>query len=161
VTPVPVPIGYAPAAGTPAACVSGPLEGRYRAHVEFFANRRVVVLPPGIGVALPRRIEGSRLVAGTCRASVRTLDPTGTLEFDRRGLRLADLFTAWRRRLGPRRLLGFRGPVLAFVGGRRVAGDPRRIRLRPGAEIVVEIGGYVPPHRSFVFPPRLSSGRRG
>ena len=63
-----------------------------------------------------------------------------------------DLFAVWGRRLSPRRLLSFTGRVEAYVNGRRVAGDPRRIPLRRHDEIVLEIGGYVPPHNSYLFP---------
>jgi hypothetical protein len=33
-----------------------------------------------------------------------------------------------------------------------VQGDPARIPLVDGDQLVVEIGGYVPPHRSYLFP---------
>jgi hypothetical protein len=42
--------------------------------------------------------------------------------------------------------------VTAFVNGRRATGDPRRIALRPRDEIVLEVGGYVAPHRDYLFP---------
>jgi hypothetical protein len=74
----------------------------------------------------------------------------------RRGalLTLADLFRLWNQPLGRYRLAGFRSarPVLAFVGGRRWRGDPGAIPLTRHAEIVLEIGGYVPAHVSFLFP---------
>jgi hypothetical protein len=45
--------------------------------------------------------------------------------------------------------------VTAFVGGERRSGDPRRIPLRRHAQIVLQVGGYIPPHRSYRFPPGL------
>jgi hypothetical protein len=42
--------------------------------------------------------------------------------------------------------------VLVFVNGRRVNADPRAVRLRRHDEIVLEIGGYIPPHTSYLFP---------
>jgi hypothetical protein len=51
-------------------------------------------------------------------------------------------------------MASFRGPVTAFVAGERVAGDPAAIPLRDGAQIVLQVGGFVPPHRTFLFPPR-------
>jgi len=39
------------------------------------------------------------------------------------------------------------------VSGRPVTGDPADIPLRDGAQIVLESGGYIPPHPSFRFPP--------
>jgi hypothetical protein len=32
-------------------------------------------------------------------------------------------------------------------------GDPRSLVLHTGDELVLEIRGYVPPHRSYRFPP--------
>jgi hypothetical protein len=39
-----------------------------------------------------------------------------------------------------------------FVGGRPFAGDPRRVPLTRHAQIVVEVGGHVAPHPSYLFP---------
>jgi hypothetical protein len=47
------------------------------------------------------------------------------------------------------------GDVRAFVGGQEAARSPAKIPLTPHAEIVLEIGPYVPPHRSFTFPPGI------
>jgi hypothetical protein len=47
------------------------------------------------------------------------------------------------------------GRVHAFVDGRAWSGDPREIPIRPHAEIVLEIGGYVRPHASYRFPKGL------
>ena len=46
---------------------------------------------------------------------------------------------------------GFSGRVRAYVGGEQWRGDVRAIPLRPHAQIVLEVGGYVPPHRFFLF----------
>jgi hypothetical protein len=160
VTPPPVypwPIGAGPRYHPPPANVKvagGRPFGRFRCasgrsfdmHVELFADRRVVILPRGIGIA-----------RSGCRYPLRTTTPTGVVEVERTGRwTLGDLFVVWGRRLAPSRLLSFHGPVRAFVGGRRVIGDPRHILLRRHAEIVVEVGGYVAPHRAYLFP----KGRR-
>ena len=65
---------------------------------------------------------------------------------------LGDLFTVWGRRLDRAGLLSFHGRVSAFVGGGRVLGDPRRIVLTRHAQIVLEVGGYVAPHPTYLFP---------
>lgn len=133
----------------------GPSGGAWAdVHVEVFALGRVVILPPGIGVATPRRQVGAAVRAGRCTYPVRTTDPTGVVRFrPGAGLDLADVFAVWGQPLSPHRLLGFRGrgDVRVYVGGRRVAGPPGHVALRPHAEIVVEIGAYVPPHRSYLF----------
>ena len=62
-------------------------------------------------------------------------------------------FRAWGRTLSARRMLSFHGPVSAYVGGRPWHGAPGAIPLRRHAEIVLEVGPHVPPHRRFSFPP--------
>lgn len=132
------------------------LGARYGAHLELFAADRVMLVPPGIGAGGPRRIEQGQVTRARCYGPFATLDPTGTVAI-RPGLRptLGAVFEQWGATLAPRRLLGFRGRVRAYVGGRRVAGDPRRIALFPHAEVVLEVGPFVPPHRGYTFPTGL------
>jgi hypothetical protein len=42
--------------------------------------------------------------------------------------------------------------VSVFHNGARWSGDPRLLELHDRDQLVVEIGGYVPPHRSYRFP---------
>jgi len=155
---LPTPIGrgreFVPEPATAGPCAAGPVQGRFRAHLELFGRRHAAVIPAGIGLGGPLEREHHRIVAAGCRAPARTLDPAGVIDFDRRDLTLGDFFAIWNEPLGPHRMAGFRGPVSAFVAGHRVPGDPADIPLRDGAQIVLQVGGYVPPHRSFLFPPR-------
>jgi hypothetical protein len=66
---------------------------------------------------------------------------------------LGDLFRLWGQPLGPQRIAGFSStaPLLAFVGGKRWRGDVRAIPLTRHAQIVLELGGYVPPHPRYLF----------
>jgi hypothetical protein len=115
---------------------------RFAVHLELFALRQVVIVPPGIGVA-----------RSGCSYPLRTTTPTGVVDvLSSRRFTLADLFRVWGRRLAATRLLSFEGPVSLFVDGKRRAGDPRRVVLTRHAEIVVEIGGFVAPHPSYLFP---------
>ena len=150
----PWPIGAGPRYRVPAApaavragrpvgpFVCGHAASRLRVHVEVFANRRVVILPAGIGVG------------PGCTYPLRTTTPTGVVEVASSTATVGDLFRVWGQEFGPRRLLSFRSDrgTLAFVAGRRRSGDPRSIRLRPDEQIVLEIGGYVPPHPTYLFP---------
>jgi hypothetical protein len=165
---VPTPIGvgaaYRPRAATRAVLEGRPLGrklscgaagARYGVHLELFAQRRVVIVPAGIGVAAPSARRLGSIIPGGCTYPARTLTPTGVIEI-RRGARLtlADLFRLWNQPLGLHRLAGFQSaqPVLAFVGGRRWHGDPGAIPLTRHAQIVLEVGGHVPPHVRFLFP---------
>jgi hypothetical protein len=131
--PVPTPIGVGPRYHPPALHQRCAHPAAQRVHLDLFANRRVVLVPPGIGCW--------------------TDDPTGVVRY-RDPATLGSFFRAWRQRLSPGRLLSFRGRVLAYRNGRSVTGDPRGIRLRDGDELVLEVGGYVPPHRFYLFPRR-------
>jgi hypothetical protein len=163
--PIPTPIGVGPrfhpgptsravARARPAGrhVCGPPVRTRVRLHVELFARRRVVIVPAGIGVAPPLRFSNGFVVGGRCSYPLRTVEPTGVTEVDA-AVRptLGDLFAVWGRRLAPNRLLSFSGRVQAYVAGERWRGDPRRIPLRRHAQIVLEVGGYVPPHRSYLF----------
>ena len=87
-----------------------------------------------------------------------TLDPTG-LVLVRAGSHpvLADLFRAWGEPLSTRRLASFAAVtgarVAVFVNGRRWRGAAGQRAACFTAEIVLEVGPYVPPHRSYTFPP--------
>lgn len=147
--PIPTPIGAGPRYTLPPTthpvtrlhCAGA--RPRVRAHVELFANGRALLLPPRIGVR------------PGCSYAVRTTDPTGVVEVvPSAAPTLADLFAVWGQDFGPRRLASFRGELSAWVGGRRWRGDVRRIPLTRHAQIVVEVGGYVPPHARYLFPRR-------
>ena len=152
--PVPTPIGVGPRFHPPAAPASigaaraigalrcGGIPRLQRAHVEVFARRRVVIIPAGVGVAR------------ACTYPARTVAPTGVVEFDSgKRLTVGAFFRIWGQPLEPDRLLSFAGRVRAYVGGKRRRGPVRSIPLRRHAEIVLEVGPYVPPHDRFLFGP--------
>jgi hypothetical protein len=120
--------------------------------VELFANRRVLLLPAGIGMAPPLVRDGAYVVRARCSYALRTTAPTGVIEVAP-GVapKLGDLFGLWGQPLTGSRLAGFRGLVHAYVAGRRWQGNVRAIPLRRHAQIVLEIGGYVRPHAFFLF----------
>jgi hypothetical protein len=157
------PIGRAPAFHPPA---SGPVVGRCSdrlgkrsgVHVELFASNRVVLVAAGIGTRAPRTFSEGRISRAGCYGDLVTIEPTGVV-LVRPGARLtlADLFRSWGQPLSPTRMASFTAPagthVAVFVGGRRRPGPPGRVPLAPHAEIVLEVGPYVPPHASYTFPP--------
>jgi hypothetical protein len=129
--PIPTPIGVGPRYHPPAVhatCAHAPAS---RLHLELFAHGRVVLIPSGIG----------------CWTS----DPTGVVRFTGRRT-LGDFFRAWRQRLSATRLLSFPGRVRVYRNGRRIAAEPAGVPLRDGDELVLEVGPYIPPHRSYLFP---------
>jgi hypothetical protein len=154
--PVPTPIGvgprFHPAAASPAVAAAqrvgrfrcGGIRLLQRAHVEIFARGRALVIPRGIGMSRAR----------ACTYAVRTTAPTGVVEIDAgRRITLGDFFDVWGQRLARDRLLSFSGRIRAYVAGKRWPGALRSIRLRRHAQIVLEVGPYVPPHARFLFGP--------
>ncbi len=128
---------------------------RYAVHVEVFAQNEVVIVPAGIGTRGPRTLADGQVMRARCFGALVTLAPTGVV-LVRAGvsLRLGELFRAWGEPLSRKRVASFRGNRLrVFIDGRRWLGSPRALRLRRHAEIVLEVGPYVPPHSSFAFPP--------
>jgi hypothetical protein len=107
-------------------------------HIELFARRRVVIVPPGIG---------------DCVSPLRTTEPTGVVHATSVGRHtLGQLFRDWGRELTRTALLSFRGRVSVFLDGAPWGGDPRAVPLSKHAQVVVEIGGYVAPHPAYLFP---------
>jgi hypothetical protein len=171
--PIPIAIGpgpaYRPPSLSPAVTAARPVgrlrcsraqTRRFGVYVELLAHRRVVLIPAGIGIAPPRLEQGAYVSGGRCSYPLRTREPTGVIEVAAgTGARLGDLFDLWGQPLSKTRLASFAtppaDPVRVYVNGRRAAGDPRSIRLRGHAAIVVELGAYLAPHREYRFPPGL------
>jgi hypothetical protein len=145
-----------PVHGSVAGRCGRPLGPRFGVHVEVFAADRVLLVPAGIGARPPRTSSAGRVSGARCYGSLVTLDPTG-LVLVRGGTRarLGDLFRAWGQPLSPSRLASFPGRVAVFVDGRRWHRSAASVPLTEHAEIVVEVGAYVPPHSSYAFPPGL------
>jgi hypothetical protein len=163
----PWPIGpgprYRPAAAGAAVLAGRPLgslrcERRrpvFELHLEIFADRRVVVVPAGIGVAAPATRSGGVVLARGCTYAASTSTPGGVVEVARGApVTLSDLFRIWGQALGAHRIASFSSasPVRAYLGGRLVRGPLGPLRLSRHAEIVLELGAYVVPHPSFLFP---------
>jgi hypothetical protein len=164
-----VPIGDAPSYRIPATspavaarrlvdglrCRRRPADPVYGIHLELFANRLVVPVPAGIGVAPPLTRNGAYVTSGACTYPLSTLEPTGVVRVDARRPSLTTLFKIWGQPLSATRLASFRGQVQAFVGGQPWRRTPGAIPLVRHAEIVLEIGGHIPPHPFYRFPPGL------
>jgi hypothetical protein len=124
----------------------------------LFARNQVVLVPAGLGTRGPRRYVAGRIVRARCYGLLVTLDPTGVV-LVRPGPvpRLGELFRSWGQPLSRRRVAGFAAPlgqqVVAFVNGRPWTGKLADLPFRVHAEIVLEVGPPVPPHRVYRFPP--------
>jgi hypothetical protein len=161
------PIGRGPRFQPP---ISGTVPGRCQrklgvrlaAHIEVFGANRVVLLAAGIGSAAPREFRDGRLTEAGCFGDLVTLDPTGVVFFRAHsGVTLGTVFRAWGQPLTPTQVASFRGGnTQTYVDGKLWHRAPSAVPLTSGAEIVVEIGPHVPPHRHFVFAPSPSPRTR-
>jgi hypothetical protein len=137
---------------------SARLGPRTGVHIEVFAANRVVLIPAGIGTRPPRTIFAGRIARARCYGDLVTIDPTG-LVLARPGVRatVAAIFRSWGQPVSSRRVASFAAPpgsqVAVFVDGHRRRGPPGAVPLTRHAEIVLEVGPFVPPHASYTFPP--------
>jgi hypothetical protein len=133
------------------------LGARSAAHVEVFASNRVVIVAAGIGVREPWTLSAGRITHALCYGELVTLEPTGVVLI-RQGARarLRTLFHAWGQSLSTSQLASFRATrgrhVNVFVNGKLWHRSPGSVPLAAHAEIVLEVGPYVPPHSSYTFP---------
>ena len=129
---------HPPVTGTPTGgCANA--RGNLEAHIELFGANKVVLIAADVG-----HVHG-------CYGNAVTIDPTGTVFF-RRGATLADLFRAWGQPLSATRMASFSGTVRYYLDGKPVTHAPA---LSQHAEIVLEVGPYVPPHHTYAFPKGL------
>jgi hypothetical protein len=165
--PIPTPIGvgprYHPGPTSRAAAAARPIAGlrcsigeprRFGVHLELFARGRVVIVPAGIGISPPLERREGYVLGGRCSYPARTREPTGIVEVARGSrLTLRQLFSIWGQPLSSTRLAGFQtgDRVRAYVGGRLWRRDLGRIPLRRHAEIVLELGPFIPPHSTYLF----------
>jgi hypothetical protein len=104
--------------------------------------------------------DGAYVSGGRCRYPLRTVEPTGLIEVEPpRRLTLGDFFDLWGQPLEKQRVLGFhaqrRSSVSVFVDGHSWSGNPRLVPLERHRAIVVEVGGYFPPTKKYLFPDGL------
>src|SRR5882672_2100578 len=96
---------------------------RFAVHIELFAHRKVIVVPPGIGVA-----------RSGCSYPLRTKAPTGVVDvLTTRRSTLGDLFTIWGRRSAADRAEKARANRARGGRLRRAASElpvPERRRMR-------------------------------
>ncbi len=145
---------------------SGPVLGacrarlgrRIEAHVEVFAENHVVLIAEGIGTRPPRMLSADRITGARCYGALVTLDPTGVVLVRAQDhATLAELFRSWGEPLSATKLAGFAAQsgahVSVYLAGRALRGAPVSVPLTDHAELVLEVGPHVPPHRFYTFPP--------
>jgi hypothetical protein len=138
------------AAGLPLLAIPGQVV-RFAVHLDVLVDGRRVAVPAGIGVD----------TTGHLVAPLYTADTSGIIhvasDSDQDVFTLGQFFAEWQVPLAAHRLGGLRisprDPLVTYVDGSRVAGDPDAVLLTPHLEIAVTYcPGALPVPRSYAFP---------
>jgi hypothetical protein len=132
------------------------------AHLAIVVQGAQRAVPLGIGIGGPLRVAstsaGRFAVGGGCFSFLHTHAADGIVHVEaplERDFTLGQFFDVWGQRLARDRVGPATGRVTAFVDGQRYRGDLRSIRLRPHAQIQLDVGRPVVPPARVVFPPGL------
>jgi hypothetical protein len=131
------------------------------AHLAIYAQGQAQTVPYGIGIGQPWRIqsssEGPFVVAGACFYWLHTHTEDGIIHIEspqQRTFTLGDFFAIWGEPLSSSQVGANHGPVIAYVNGEQVAGDPGQILLQAHALIQLDVADTTPP-QPFRFPEGL------
>jgi hypothetical protein len=130
-------------------------------HLLILYHGTGVTVPAGIGVGRPWGMDSTGFIAtGGCFAWIHTHDTTGVVHIvtpEEKSFTLGQLFEVWGHPLAADSALGYDGPPVMLVNGRRFDGDLRAARLVNLESIVLELGEppAIPPPALYNF-----SGRR-
>jgi hypothetical protein len=128
------------------------------AHLAIYVNGQQKLVPYGIGIVPPYRLQksdsGPFVGGGSKFYWLHTHDETGIIHIEspqQRTFTLGNLFDIWHQPLGPTQVGPATGPVVALVNNHPVSGDPRAIPL--GAHDVVQLNiGTPEPFHAYTFP---------
>jgi hypothetical protein len=121
------------------------------AHLQVYLEGQPRALPGAIGLLGPQAqqtVNGPFYGATQCYYWLHTHTNDGVIHIESPTARiytLGDFFDEWRQPLSPDRVAGAKGPVTAFINGRRWTKSPRALPLTPHAVIQLDVGSPVVP----------------
>jgi hypothetical protein len=128
------------------------------AHLAIYVNGQQKLVPYGIGIVPPYRLQksdsGPFVGGGSKFYWLHTHDETGIIHIEspqKRTFTLGDLFDLWHQPLGPTQVGPATGQVVALVNNHPVSGDPRAIPLDAHDVIQLNVGNPEPFH-AYTFP---------
>jgi hypothetical protein len=116
------------------------------AHLQVYVAGSPRALPGAIGLVGPvaqQTQNGPFYGAQGCYYWLHTHASDGIMHIESPSPRvytLGDFFDEWHQPLSATQVAGAKGPVTAFVDGKRWSGSPRAIPLRPHAVIQLDVG---------------------
>lgn len=132
------------------------------AHLRIFVRGHSRRIPGGIGAAPPLQEAvtpaGRFVAAASCFTWLHTHAADGIIHIEspaERTYTLGEFFDIWGQRLDSDHVGKTRGTVTAFVDGRVVAGDPRRITLLAHSQIQLDVGRPLVAAEGIAFPKGL------
>ncbi len=132
------------------------------AHLAIFVNGKQRLVPEGIGITPPRTEQqsaaGPFVVNGSCFYWLHSHTADGIIHIEspiQRTYTLGNYFDIWKQPLSATQVGPAKGPVTAYLNGRRFSGDPRSIPLKAHALIQLDVGTPAPGAQSFSFPSGL------
>jgi hypothetical protein len=127
------------------------------ARLTVFVDGRSKRVPYGVGISNPQTESTQRgpfVASGACFSWLHTHAADGIIHIEspvQRAFTLGDFFDVWGQPLSSTRVGPAKGKVTAIVNRKVWLGDPRAIRLRPHAQIQLEVG------RPLVSPVRIAN----
>ena len=129
------------------------------AHLTIFVGGKPRQVPAGIGIAPPLQVDatpvGAFVAGAACFMWLHTHSADGIIHTESpvtRTYTLGNFFDIWGQPLGPDRVGPARGRVTAFLNGRVVTGNPRRVPLLPHAQIQLDVGRPLTAPERINFP---------
>jgi hypothetical protein len=133
------------------------------AHLAVFVDGQPYEVPMGIGIGQPwDTVDGSIgpfITRGSCFSWLHTHTIDGILHIEApvpRTFTLGDFFAVWGQPLSSSQMAGIAGPVVAYVDGVRVNGDPADVVLTDLEVIQLNVGVDAPSPQPYTFPTRYT-----
>jgi len=130
-------------------------------HLAIYVDGQPYEVPMGIGIGQPwETVPGSVgpfITRGACFSWLHTHTTDGIIHIEApipRTFTLGDLFAVWGEPLSSSEMAEIEGPVVAYVDGARVGGDPADLTLADREVIQLNVGMDTPPPQPYTFPAR-------
>lgn len=129
-------------------------------HLNIFVNGEQKRIPAGIGITQPRwkqQIDGFEFLNNSSKSCVywiHTHAYDGIIHIEspsERRFTLGDFFDVWGQPLGPDQVGPAKGPVVAYVDGKRFLGNPRNVPLGEGSVLQLDVGEPEVPFEDMEF----------
>jgi hypothetical protein len=131
------------------------------AHLAIFVDGKPRQVPPGVGIPGAQAdpsAPGTFIDNGTCFYWLHTHAADGIIHIEspvQRTYTVGEFFDIWREPLSANQLGPVRGPVTAYLDGRRYRQDPRTIPLTDHAQVQLSVGRPAVKPESIIFPPGM------